>query len=88
MYHFHSVLLYHFILRNETLLISYLKQEFEMLLYFIYSGERIFPLSIFLVYAGDFSWALSNTLNYIPEAESEGFQARRLRKLCVFWRGS
>lgn len=59
-----------------------------MLLYFIYSDERSFPLSVFLLYAVDFSWALGNTLNYIPEAKSEGFQARKLKKLCVFWRGS
>lgn len=28
------------------------------------------------------SWALGNILNYIPESKSEGFQARRLKKLC------
>lgn len=77
MYHYHSVPLYNVILRNETLPSSYFNQETEMLLRFIYSDERIFPLSVFLLYAVDFSWALGNTINYIPEAKHEGFQARR-----------
>lgn len=57
-----------------------------MLPHFLHLFRRKnFFLYLFCCCSVDLSWELGNILNYIPQAKSEGFQARRLKKLCVVW---
>lgn len=87
-YCYHSVLLYNFIHRNKTHPITYLNQDTTMLLPFLRLFRRKYFSSVFLLYAVDLPWVLGTTFNYIPQAKSKGFQARRLKKVCLFGAGS